>query len=548
MKLKMLVYITLLLVLSVGVVQAAEEATCLNKIGVHPVHDSLKDEKALWDMMRKDEVWKDIKDALSRAKCPPETGDSCSKLVKPLEDFFQQDFKVDNFRHRTYHAKDSIIFHWMMFRPGGDFKKKIEVAKNIKWCGEKLLHAYEFDVKANRKTYTFTVPKKCGNLALLKVEECPKCPTNCSDCSVECRDNPKEKGCPSQCKDCKDQNCFAKCQPESCPENCTEKCLNNPEGNDCKKCNDQGCLQKFNQCKEKDCNQCSDECAENPYAKGCPQQCRECKDEGCLRIVPVIVKEPFNLCKEKDCNQCSDKCAENPYAKECPQQCRECKDEECFVPVEVPVEVEKIVPVNPCRNCNDCSYECKTGGECENTVCRKCQSNDCFVPVTKTITCIQPCPPAFHFIADLGYYRQSDPADYLFGRVGIEYNLSENASWLEGVSLLTMIGTAPKIGGSDGDTAFLLDVIAQYNWLQSYDSWSLPLLRGFTGIGLGGWFTSGDVLDDSGDSDLDIIANIGVRLPNHPDISVFFEMRNAVDELDSISEYGRFGAGVRIQF
>ena len=262
----------------------------------------------------------------------------------------------------------------------------------------------------------------------------------------------------------------------------------------------------------------------------------------------MIIKEPFNLCKEKDCNQCSDKCAENPYAKECPQQCRECKDEECFVPVEVPVEVEKIVPVNPCRNCNDCSYECKTGGECENTVCRKCQSNDCFVPVTKTITCIQPCPPAFHFIADLGYYRQSDPADYLFGRVGIEYNLSENASWLEGVSLLTMIGAAPKIGGSDGDTAFLLDVIAQYNWLQSYDSWSLPLLRGFTGIGLGGWFTSGDVLDDSGDSDLDIIANIGVRLPNHPDISVFFEMRNAVDELDSISEYGRFGAGVRIQF
>ncbi|CAK8717334.1 Outer membrane protein beta-barrel domain-containing protein [Candidatus Electrothrix aarhusensis] len=511
MKLKMLVYITLLLVLSVGVVQAAEETKCLKKIGVHPVHEPLTSEEELCEMMQDEKIWYDIAEALSDAEC---LGIQCSELSTKINEFFTnncRNLQQCKIQKENYKKEDSVTFHWMMFRPNG--KGKIKVAKNLKWCGAEDLPAYEFDIVYDKKKYTFTVPKGCGNLALLKVEEYPECP---------------------------------KCT--QCPENCTEKCRDNPESDDCKKCNDQGCLQKFNQCKEKDCNQCSDECAENPYAKGCPQQCRECKDEGCLRIVPVIVKEPFNLCKEKDCNQCSDKCAENPYAKECPQQCRECKDEECFVPVEVPVEVEKIVPVNPCRNCNDCSYECKTGGECENTVCRKCQSNDCFVPVTKTITCIQPCPPAFHFIADLGYYRQSDPADYLFGRVGIEYNLSENASWLEGVSLLTMIGTAPKIGGSDGDTAFLLDVIAQYNWLQSYDSWSLPLLRGFTGIGLGGWFTSGDVLDDSGDSDLDIIANIGVRLPNHPDISVFFEMRNAVDELDSISEYGRFGAGVRIQF
>ncbi|MDU9050781.1 MAG: hypothetical protein Q3M30_18180 [Candidatus Electrothrix sp. Rat3] len=110
-----------------------------------------------------------------------------------------------------------------------------------------------------------------------------------------------------------------------------------------------------------------------------------------------------------------------------------------------------------------------------------------------------------------------------------------------------MIGAAPKIGGSDGDSAFLLDVIAQYNWLQSFGR-SLPTLRGFTGLGLGGWFTSGDTEDDSGDSDLDIIANIGVRILDNPNMSIFLEMRNAVDELDSISEYGRFGAGVRFQF
>jgi hypothetical protein len=205
--------------------------------------------------------------------------------------------------------------------------------------------------------------------------------------------------------------------------------------------------------------------------------------------VTIEKKVPFNLCEEKHCDQCSDECAENPLGEGCPPQCQECKNLKCIRVVNKP----------------------------------------------------------FHFIADLGYYRQSDPADYLFGRVGIEYNLSENANWLEGISLLTMIGAAPKVGGSDGDSAFLLDVIAQYNWQQGFGD-SGNAIRGFTGLGLGGWFASDDTEDDSADKDLDIIANIGVRVLDTPNISVFLEMRNAVDELDSISEYGRFGAGVRFQF
>ncbi|MCI5121074.1 MAG: hypothetical protein D3908_07790 [Candidatus Electrothrix sp. AUS4] len=52
MKLKMLFYITLLLVLSVGVVQAAEKTKCLSEIGIHPVHEPLKDEEALCEMMQ----------------------------------------------------------------------------------------------------------------------------------------------------------------------------------------------------------------------------------------------------------------------------------------------------------------------------------------------------------------------------------------------------------------------------------------------------------------------------------------------------------------
>jgi len=117
----------------------------------------------------------------------------------------------------------------------------------------------------------------------------------------------------------------------------------------------------------------------------------------------------------------------------------------------------------------------------------------------------------------------------------------EQESPFENVSLLTMIGAAPKVGGSDGDSAFLLDLLAQYNW-------STPLKGGFIGLGFGGWFTSGDAEDDSADSDLDFIANIGFKVLDQPDMSVFFEMRNAVDELDGIAQYGRFGAGLRFRF
>ena len=109
---------------------------------------------------------------------------------------------------------------------------------------------------------------------------------------------------------------------------------------------------------------------------------------------------------------------------------------------------------------------------------------------------------------------------------------------------LGMIGVAGKIKGDDGDHALLVDVIGQYNW-QAGD------INGFAGLGLGGWITFGDGDNDSEDTDLDLIANVGARVygePNDFNTSVFLEVRSAIDEIDDLTDYGRFGAGVRFQF
>lgn len=149
------------------------------------------------------------------------------------------------------------------------------------------------------------------------------------------------------------------------------------------------------------------------------------------------------------------------------------------------------------------------------------------------------CLP-LRFVADLGYLHQTDPADYLLLRAGLALPLSDR------FSLLAMLGGAPHLAGEDGTDAFLVDFLLQYDWFRN--QWS----ESFIGLGLGGWIASGgdDDLDDQ-DTDLDVIANIGTRIVGQADsfnTSLFLEARSGIDELDTIGEYGRFGAGLRFRF
>ncbi len=135
---------------------------------------------------------------------------------------------------------------------------------------------------------------------------------------------------------------------------------------------------------------------------------------------------------------------------------------------------------------------------------------------------------------DAGYLYQFDPAHYLILRIGTEYAFTDS------FSVIGMIGAAPRISGSDGKSAFIIDVFANYNFSRFY-----------MGLGLGGWLTSGNNDFDDEDDDLDVIFNMGARIFGEPDgfnTSVFVEARSAVDEFDDFDLYGRFGAGLRFRF
>ncbi len=138
------------------------------------------------------------------------------------------------------------------------------------------------------------------------------------------------------------------------------------------------------------------------------------------------------------------------------------------------------------------------------------------------------------FLADAGYYHQFDPGKYLFGRIGIEYKLTHD--W----SLLGLVGGAAHVDGSDGESAFLIDALAEYKWSRYY-----------VDFGVGGWITDGDDDNPAEDSQLDFVLGLGARVYGEPDAfntSLFVEMRSAFDEFDELGEYGRFGFGVRFRF
>lgn len=141
------------------------------------------------------------------------------------------------------------------------------------------------------------------------------------------------------------------------------------------------------------------------------------------------------------------------------------------------------------------------------------------------------------FVADLGYFRQEDPADYIFGRVGLEYRINEE------FGVLGMVGFSPQVDGIDGDDALLIDLLGEYSFGSRY----------FIDFGIGGWITDGDDDIDAEDTQLDVIAGIGARVYGEPEsfnASVFLEARSGIDELSSsdIIDYGRFGLGVRFKF
>lgn len=130
-------------------------------------------------------------------------------------------------------------------------------------------------------------------------------------------------------------------------------------------------------------------------------------------------------------------------------------------------------------------------------------------------------------LVDVGLSRQPDPANYLFARVGYEFPLVER------LYLIGLVGGSLRWMGDDGGSAFTADLMLDYHWLGRHS------------FGLGAGFWSGN------DGQVDLIANYGYRLFGNPDElngSLFIEARQPFDDLGSVSEFGRFGLGLRSRF
>ena len=146
----------------------------------------------------------------------------------------------------------------------------------------------------------------------------------------------------------------------------------------------------------------------------------------------------------------------------------------------------------------------------------------------------QASPSPFSFVTDLGYLYQTDPAHHLFARIGLEYKINDNFSFLG------MVGAAPKVDGYESKSATMIDAMLNYNWDKA-----------FIGFGLGGWLTGGDSDLDTQDNGLDIIFDAGYQLYEKPEafkVSAFIEFRSSVDEMSDFDMYGRVGGGVRFTF
>ncbi len=64
---------------------------------------------------------------------------------------------------------------WMSYRPNsGKRDRTPALLRKFRWAGPRAFKAFLFRVNSNNRTYTFVVPKPCGNLSLMSMVEAPR--------------------------------------------------------------------------------------------------------------------------------------------------------------------------------------------------------------------------------------------------------------------------------------------------------------------------------------------------------------------------------------
>jgi len=82
---------------------------------------------------------------------------------------FIDQLKTAQFEETTWNIGETV--KWMLFRSKG----QVQVSGELEWAGKKPVEAFAVKVKVGFKTYTFIIPKPCGNIAFKDVvEEIPE--------------------------------------------------------------------------------------------------------------------------------------------------------------------------------------------------------------------------------------------------------------------------------------------------------------------------------------------------------------------------------------
>ncbi len=153
MKLKILSQVTILLLLSVSVVQAAN---ILPVLGRNPFYKpSLTSVDDFTVMMR--DRHSEVMEGLKQAGQP--------ELIESFVEQFPQA------RIKTVEYEKGQTFQWMFYKRKG--QGRVRVMKDVTWAGEKSFTGYEFFVDRDGRRYTFIVPLICGNLALKDITAVP---------------------------------------------------------------------------------------------------------------------------------------------------------------------------------------------------------------------------------------------------------------------------------------------------------------------------------------------------------------------------------------
>ncbi len=153
MKLKIFSQVTILLLLSVCVAQAANILPVLGRNPFYKPSLTSVDDLKVMIRDRHGEVMEGLKIAGQ-----PEL----------VESFVEQ---FPRARIKTVEYEKGQTFQWMFYKRKG--QGAVRVMKDVTWAGEKSFAGYEFFIDRDGHRYTFVVPLICGNLSLKAIAAVP---------------------------------------------------------------------------------------------------------------------------------------------------------------------------------------------------------------------------------------------------------------------------------------------------------------------------------------------------------------------------------------